>query len=230
MHMVAATLAALLTVATAAAASQPPRVVPSIGSRSLLDTTIRDGAGSCSIALVKPALSDVVYLHLHLSGCGTRSVTRRTAKLLDRAIGKHACSSITCVVTMTESNGASILALPVVVRFLLAHRQRMTRVSVLEAQGLALNAVRTVIRLKRSDDINIFHTWDDFERVCATSSDERDRQALQLELAQRARRRALRQQGGAHATWARLAEALERPLTQLQMGRASRGAAPAAAG
>jgi hypothetical protein len=61
---------------------------------------------------------------------------------------------------MSESHGASILALPVVVRFLLAHRQRMTRVSVLEAHGLALNAVRTVIRLKRSDCIHVFGTWE----------------------------------------------------------------------
>jgi hypothetical protein len=66
--------------------------------------------------------------------------------------------------------------------------------------------------------------------VCATSSDQRDARALQLELEQRARRRALEQQRGGHATWMRLAEAFERPLAKLQVGRPSRRAALAAAG
>eukprot|EP00966_Prymnesium_polylepis_P108216 2505250-Prymnesium_polylepis.1 len=60
-------------------------------------------------------------------------------------MGAHKSEDITCVVRMSESRGASPLALPAVAHFMLTHRKQLGRVSVLEARGVALNALRTVM-------------------------------------------------------------------------------------
>ena len=159
-------------------------------ANTLVDTVISDRVGSCHISLVRPAMSECMYLHLTLNGCGTRYVTRKAVDTLSDAILAHSTVDITCVVRMSESHGASLLALPAVTQFLLAHRKRMIRVSVLEARGLALNAVRTVMRINNHrPHINLYHSWAEFECACVASHDERDQFALRLDIRQAARRR-----------------------------------------
>ena len=160
-------------------------------ANTLVDTVISDRAGSCHISLVRPALSECMYLHLTLNGCGTNYVTRKAVSVLSDVIAAHSSSDeIACVVRMSDSQGASLLALPAVAQFLLAHRKRMSRVSVLEARGLALNAVRTVMRINNHrPHINLYHSWSEFECACEASPDERDQFALRLDIRQAARRR-----------------------------------------
>lgn len=191
-----------------------PLKIPNYGT--LIDTTVRDVVGSCHVSLVRPTSSRSLFLHLTLCGCGTRAVTRRTIHLLSRAIDASAdADRITCVVEMSASQGASLLALPAVARFMLRYRRRLGRVSVLEARGLALNAVRTVGHLQRSPEIRIYHSWDAFKLACTSSPSVHDRIALQLAASKQCRPR----RGGPSLHWLSLREWWETRATQLSTGR-----------
>ena len=199
--------------------------VSMLAANTLVDTTISDRVGSCRISLVRPALRKGMYLHLTLNGCGTRYVTRQSVSILADIMDAHKSEGVTCVVRMSESRGASLLALPVVAQFLLTHRKQLHRVSVLEARGLALNAVRTVMRLNnRCPHINVYHSWSEFESACKASKDERDQFALGLEVRQYSRRRTRWSRAGNWLDWAskRLKQATDVPAAQERMQRRRR--------
>ena len=161
---------------------------PLLPGATLLDTRISGPTGSCHILYVRPALSKEACLHISLCGRGTRTIARRAtcelARAFERAERVHRCRCGACVVSMSASEGAALLSLPIIAQFILAHRRHLHHVVVLEAKGMAYSAVQVVKQLSSHDAIRMFRSIGDFASHAAVDGDSdfraRDRMALQL--------------------------------------------------
>ena len=148
---------------------------------TFLDTTIVGRLGSCSLLLTQPPCSSLAVLHITLRGHGTRALSAATLHALAMAMERCRCDQIVCIVKMTESRGASVLALPAIAQFIIVHGGRMSPIMVVEADGLALTAVRIIKRLAALDQrIRCYRTRAEFEAACSTSSKEHHRHALSV--------------------------------------------------
>ena len=148
---------------------------------TILDTTIFGRLGSCSLLLTQPPCSSLAVLHITLRGHGTRALSATTLRRIDQGMKRCRCDQIVCIVKMTESRGASVLALPAIAQFIIVHGGRMRPIMVVEADGLALTAVRIIKRLAALDQrIRCYRTRAEFEAACSTSSEEQHRHALSV--------------------------------------------------
>jgi len=148
---------------------------------TILDTTIFGRLGSCSLLLTQPPCSSLAVLHITLRGHGTRALSATTLHRIGQGMQRCRCDQIVCIVKMTESRGASVLALPAIAQFIIVHGGRMRPLMVVEADGLALTAVRIIKRLAALDQrIRCYRTQAEFEAACSTSSEEHHRHALSV--------------------------------------------------
>lgn len=148
---------------------------------TFLDTTIVGRLGSCSLLLTQPPCSSLAVLHITLRGHGTRALSAATLHRCGQGMERCRCDQIVCIVKMTESRGASVLALPAIAQFIIVHGGRMSPIMVVEADGLALTAVRIIKRLAALDQrIRCYRTRAEFEAACSTSSKEHHRHALSV--------------------------------------------------
>ena len=168
---------------------------------TLVDTTIADRAGACHIVYVRMAFSRSTCLHVDLRGRGTHSVQRRACAAMARAFERADCQCSTCVITMGHSKGAAPTALPMVAKFVLAHRRHLSHVIILEPRGLGLKAVQ-VVKMLSAHDMRIHRTWEAFELAANREGDARDQ--LGLQVARRERARAAAGQSGSTAWSKRL--------------------------
>ena len=106
-------------------------------------------------------------LHLELVGRGSAAIVLPCLRMLER--GLLDCDRVVTIVQMDRSRGASLLVLPQVARWMLAHRRKMDRILIVEAHGLALAAVRTVQRLSRHDTLCCYRSSAAFEAACHAS-------------------------------------------------------------
>merc|ERR1719272_1183574 len=130
-----------------------------INGKTLVDTRVSDTSGWCHISLVQPLFSGIILLHMTLNGRGSRVVVREIIDTLTLAMRQHGCEDVVCVVNMSEARGASPFVLPCVAGFVVSHRRRFSRISVVEARGLANSATKTVIALSRGSKIKTYRTW-----------------------------------------------------------------------
>ena len=135
---------------------------------TLLDETLLDESCSCRLLILRPWTSTFSNLertqpclHITLCGRGTRSIARSATVMLGQVLEQH--GPCHCVVEMGQSNGATMASLPIVASFMMKHRKQLTRISVLHARGLALNAVRIVSRLSHRMPIAHYKSLRHFE-------------------------------------------------------------------
>jgi hypothetical protein len=191
-------LAFLVAIAAATARGDSRSLRPTTTLRSgsgslwpmatLMDSTIADRGGSAHIVYVRSAFSRSTCLHVDLRGRGSHGVQRRACAAMAQALERAAdCECTTCVITMRHSKGAAPTALPLVAKFVVAHRRHLSHVIVLEPRGVALKAVQIVKLLSAHDHIRIHRTWEAFELAADRGSDGRDQLGLQVARRQRAR-------------------------------------------
>lgn len=154
---------------------------------TLMDSTISDRSGSCHIVYERLAFSRSTCLHVDLRGRGTHGVQRRACAEMARAFERAGCQCSTCVITMGHSKGAAPTALPLVAKFVLAHRRHLSHVIILEPRGVGLKAVQIVKLLSHHDQMRIYRTWEAFELAAERGGDVRDQLGLQVARRQRAR-------------------------------------------
>jgi hypothetical protein len=99
-----------------------------------------------------------------------------------RVFDKSNCCCGACVVSMSASEGAALLSLPIIAQFILAHRKQLHHIVVLEARGMAYSAVQVVKQLSSHERIRMYRSLGDFASHAALSGDSdfraRDRMAL----------------------------------------------------
>lgn len=164
-----------------AAATHPGSQYTSWRGRTILDTTVDDRSGSCSLLLTQPPSSSFAVLHITLRGHGTRALSSTTLRHVGRGLNNCRSDQIVCIVKMTESRGASVLSLPAIAQFIMVHGSRLHPILIVEAEGMALAAVRVIKRLSGLDRrIRCYRTRDDFEAACSTSTEVYHRHALSV--------------------------------------------------
>ena len=142
---------------------------------SPVHTTVSDRGGIVHINLV-PVEGCNGVLHLRMVGGRiSRRAAQRSIAATTRAI--HACNACTVVVDMGACRGVSPLALPVTVRFLLAHPE-LKQILIIEAKGAVKVACLTVRRLSGHDKLDLFGSFGAFDIAC--SKDSRRQSALQV--------------------------------------------------
>ena len=151
---------------------------------TLCDTRISGPTGSCHILYVRPALSKETCLYLSLNGRGTRALARQATAAMAQAFERSDCDCGACIVSMTDSKGASLLSLPIVAQFILNNRRQLGHIVVLEAKGQAFAALQVVKRLSSHDRIRLYRSLAHFASSArageAEPSARRDKMALQL--------------------------------------------------
>ena len=145
------------------------------GSRrgTIVDTTVSSRTGQCKLLLTRPRRSRVTVLHVELIGRGSAALASTSLNLLDEGICKCGNDRVVCIVQMDRSRGATVMTLPPIARFLIAHGHRMRPIFVLEAKGPALAAVRVVKRLSGLNRrVRCFSSLENFEAECASKNDD----------------------------------------------------------
>lgn len=171
----------LLSAMVATAAETSPGRYTSWRGQTFLDTTVDGRSGSCSLLLTQPPSSSHAVLHITLRGHGTRALSATTLRHVGLGLDKCRCDQIVCIVKMTESRGASVLALPAIAQFIIIHGSRLGPIFVVEAEGMALAAVRVIKRLSGLDRrIRCYRTRGDFEAACSASPEAYHRHALSV--------------------------------------------------
>ena len=182
---------------------------------TLMDSTIVDRTGSAHIVYLRSAFSRSACLHVDLRGYGSRGVQQRACAAMARAFECAAnCECTTCVITMGHSKGAAPTALPMVAKFVLAHRRHLSHVIILEPGGVALKAVQIVKHLAAHDNMRIHRTWEAFELAAERGGDARD--LLGLQVARRQRARAAAREGGTTGWSSRLRDYFSQAVTSVR--------------
>ena len=133
---------------------------------TLMDETIADRSGTAHVVYVRLAFSKSTCLHVDLRGRGSHHVQSRACAAMARAFESAPdCECSSCVITMGHSKGAAPTALPLVAKFVLAHRRHLSHVVVLEPRGVALKAVQIVKLLSAHDSMRIHRTFEAFEHA-----------------------------------------------------------------
>ena len=188
--------------------------------RDIVKKTIEGRSGRCYLLLTRQSSqSSASVLYVDLIGRGTRPLAATALKAIREGLIENGSEQVLCVVMMSRSRGATIMSLPPIASFIVAHGHELKPIIVLEARGAALAAVRMIKRLTGLNQrIRCYHSAAEFEAACATR-DEACQQALRVVEAMSRHAegpRWLQRQGREQWRWAssRLREQIDGALTR----------------